>query len=71
CCQRIEQRGAAVPGVHDAAARLPSPPLATATPWFDLVADFTPAVRIPQRVQARAPPYSGPPLFLKHCALLS
>jgi hypothetical protein len=71
CCERIEQRAAGAPGAREAGARVPAAPVALAPAWFAAGTLPRPASRATLRVQARAPPSQGTPLFLKHCSFLS
>jgi len=73
CCELLESaEREATPAVRDGAAtRVPAPALvATLSPWAVALGvdarELGGAVR-----QARAPPSHGPPLYLKHCVLLS
>jgi len=73
CCRRLERgAGSSASAVREGGAlRVPLPTLAAA-PAFAVVIP-KPSDDVPQRepAQARAPPRTGPPLFLKNCSLLT
>ena len=71
CCTRLEQRTQAASGVRDEAARSAAAPLATQTRVCVILPEPVQDLRVREPAHARAPPPTGPPLFLKHCALLS
>jgi hypothetical protein len=72
CCRVLERASRdATPAVREAAQQiLPSALLAILPPFGPQPLDVAEGVRSATRL-ARAPPLSGPPLFLKNCALLS
>jgi len=71
CCQRISSAAPSTLGV-DKAVRYGHAALATQVAPF-VVAALEPSSRDdgPCRESTQAPPALGPPLFVKHCALLS
>src|SRR5689334_16927218 len=70
CCERLSAHAASPSAVRDGADRFPSLLVATVPPSLEL------AAVLPQRLggeggaRVRAPPPTGPPLFLKHCSFL-
>jgi hypothetical protein len=69
CCVRIEATTGSA-ALRPAAALLDAPLLVALGPAFEPVP--TPAARAlgSSHVQARAPPDTGPPLFIQNCSLL-
>lgn len=71
CCERLSQ--AAHNGVavrHDAGVQTPYAPVMLPLTWFEYPVRAVPLVSS-RPALARAPPGLGPPLFIKHCAILS
>jgi len=72
CCERLESGShGVISAVPEAAPRLDAPLAITLAPPFELAA--LPFVRTVANSQAlaRAPPRTGPPLFIQHCSLLT
>jgi hypothetical protein len=72
CCERVEGLRASATALRDAAVRLPLSAFATLACARPLLPELPSMGSVQgEAVQARAPPPTGPPLYLKHCALLS
>lgn len=71
CCARIQESRGAAPALRDAALRMPVAVDAMATAVFFVPEPAPMGLLLADAVQARAPPPTGPPLYLKNCALLS
>lgn len=72
CCTVVNRAVApTIPGVRDEATRLHAPLAAISVALLEAIPAPGLSALIDDPVGARAPPGSGPSLFLKHCALLT
>jgi hypothetical protein len=72
CCTVVEREVMpTIPGIRDEATRVDAPLAAISMALFEAIPGPSLRALLDDPVRARAPPGSGPPLFLKHCALLT
>jgi hypothetical protein len=72
CCTVVDRDVTpTIPGIRDEATRVQASLAATRVTRLDAIPEPNIETLLDNPVRARAPPASGPALFLKHCALLS
>ena len=72
CCTVVEHEVTpTIPGIRDEATRVHAPLAAISVALFEAIPGPNLRALLDAPVRARAPPGSGPPLYLKNCALLT